>query len=62
MKVYNNKRIIFFILSIIGGLFFATYLLYDQKAVIAQTEIITLALTAIIATAIIIIMIKKGNK
>ncbi len=62
MKLYDNKRIAFIIFSIIGGLVFGTYLLYDQRRTIEQTEIITLTLTAIIAIIISVIMIKRGNK
>ncbi len=62
MKLYDKKRIAIIIFSIIGGLAFATYLLYDQRGTIGQTEIIALTLTAIIAIVISVIMIKKGNK
>lgn len=50
------------ILSIIGGLAFGAYLLYNQSGTIGQTEMIALTLTAIIAIVISVIMIKKGNK
>jgi hypothetical protein len=62
MKLYDNKRIALIIFSIIGGLAFAAYLLYDQRGTIGKTEIIALTLTAIIAIVISVIMIKKGNK
>jgi hypothetical protein len=62
MKVYANKRIAIIIFSIIGGLAFATFLLYDQSGKIGLTEIIALTLTAIIAIVISVIIIKKANK
>ncbi|MBK8735825.1 MAG: hypothetical protein KBF69_02775 [Saprospiraceae bacterium] len=62
MKLYDNKRITLIIFSIIGGLAFAAFLLYDQSGKIGQTEIIALTLTAVIAVVISVIMIKKGNK
>jgi len=62
MKLYDNKRIALIIFSIIGGLAFDTFLLYDQSGTIGQTEIIALTLTDIIAIVISVIMIKKGNK
>jgi len=62
MKLYYKKRIAFIIFSVIIGLAFATYILYEQRGTIGQTEIIALILTAIIAIVISVIMIKKGNK
>jgi hypothetical protein len=62
MKLYDNKRITLIIFSIISGLAFAAYLLYDQSGTIGRTEIIALTLTAIIAITISVIIIKKGNK
>ncbi len=62
MKLYDNKRITLIIFSIIGGLAFSAFLLYDQSGKIGQTEIIALTLTVVIAVVISVIMIKKGNK
>jgi len=62
MKLYDNKRITLIIFSIIGGIAFAAFLLYDQRGTIGQTEIVALSLTAIIAIVISVIIIKKGNK
>lgn len=62
MKLYDKKRIALIIFSIFGGLAIATYLLYEKRGTIGQTEIIALTFTVIIAIVISVIMIKKGNK
>jgi hypothetical protein len=62
MPSHKNKRIAVIIFSIIGGLAFTAFALYNQSGKIGQTEVISLALTAIIAVVISIIIIKKSNK
>ncbi|HUX61885.1 MAG TPA: hypothetical protein VMV32_11285 [Ignavibacteriaceae bacterium] len=62
MKLYDKKRIAFIIFSIIVGIAFAAYSIYDQLGTIGQTDIIALTLTAITAIVISVIIIKKGNK
>lgn len=62
MKLYDKKRIIYLILSIVGGLCFSAYLLYDQSGKIGRIEIISLTATAIMAIIILVALIKIGNK
>ena len=62
MKLVGNKQIALIIFSIIGGLLFAGYILYEQRGALEQTEMIALALTAIIGVAIAVFIIKRGNK
>jgi len=60
MKLYDYKRIAVIFFSIILGLAFSAYLLFEQIGVFGKKEI--LILTAIIAITISVIIIKKGNK
>jgi hypothetical protein len=62
MPAHKNKRIAVILLSIIGGITFAAFALYNQSGKIGKTEVISLALTAIIAIVISIIIIKKSDK
>jgi len=62
MNQDKNKKIIVIVFSIIGGLAFTAFALYDQSGKIGKTEVISLALTAIIAVVISIIIIKKIDK
>jgi hypothetical protein len=58
----TKKRIVLIIFSIISGLAFAAFLLYDQRGTIGQTEIIALSVTAVIAITISLIIIQRANK
>jgi LPXTG-motif cell wall-anchored protein len=62
MKLFDKKRIIIIVVSLILGLIFAGYILFKQTGELGSTELIALGLTLIIAVSIIVIMIKKGNK
>lgn len=62
MKLYDNKRIGLIIISIVLGICFAAYLLYEQKGELGRTEYIVLGLTLSIAIAISLTVIKIGNK
>ena len=61
-KTVDSKRISIIIFSIVLGICFAAYLLYDQRGIIGQSEVVILTLTAIIAFIIAIVIIKKANK
>jgi hypothetical protein len=62
MNPDKNKKIIVIVFSIIGGLAFTAFALYNQSGKIGKTEVISLVLTAIIAVVISIIIIKKIDK
>lgn len=62
MKLFDKKRIITISVSILVGLIFTGYILYDQSGKLGLTEFIAIGLTLVIAVGIAIFMIKKGNK
>lgn len=57
----SQKKVFLIIFSIIVGLCFTAFLLYDQRGIIGQTEIIALTFTTIITIIILVIMIKKNK-
>lgn len=62
MKLFDKKRIIIIGASIILGLIFTGYILYEQSGKLGLTEFIVLGLTLVIAVGTSIVIIKKGNK
>jgi hypothetical protein len=62
MKLVDTKKKLTIAFSTVLGLTFATFLLYDQRGTIGQTEIISLTFTTIIALTIIYFITKKANK
>jgi len=62
MKLFDKKRIIIIGASIILGLIFTGYILYEQSGKLGLTEFIVLGLTLVIAVGTSIFMIKIGNK
>jgi hypothetical protein len=62
MKLVDTKKKLTIAFSTVLGLTFATFLLYDQRGTIEQTEIISLTFTTIIALTIIYFITKKANK
>lgn len=49
-------------MSVLIGLVFCAYLLYNKYGKLGQLEFISLGITAVIAFGVSFIMIKKGNK
>ena len=62
MKLYDKKKIRLIIFSIIGGMIFSTFLLYEQRGKIGKVELFALGFTLLIAISISSIIIRKGNK
>jgi hypothetical protein len=62
MKLYDKKRIGLISISIIFGICFATYILYEQKGRIGNNELLVLGITLVVAIVIGFVLIKKGNK
>jgi hypothetical protein len=62
MKLYDNKKIILIIISIIVGLLLFAYITFEQKGSFGKTDIISMIITAFVGIIISFIIIKKGNK
>ena len=56
-----NPKMKKLIIPVIAGLFFAGFVIYDQKGTFGISEIIILVLTAIIAFGVLIIVNKMTN-
>jgi len=62
MKLVDRKRKVIIGSSLILGICFAAYLIYDQKGALTQRDFISLGITLLIGIIIALIVIKIANK
>jgi len=62
MKLAGKKSIILIGISILGGLIFSSYIIYEQKGQIGKLEIIPILISLLISIIIAILIIKRANR
>jgi hypothetical protein len=62
MQLVDKKKKVIMIASIILGLGFSSYLIYEQEGQFGKSEIISIIGGALIAILIVMLVIRRANK